>query len=93
MTRTVRPRTCVFLLLLGLLAPPAFARGGELSGPVEERGVFSWLRKALGELVVPALGQSRGTMDPDGALVTAPPPPSLTGETDSRGTMDPDGHT
>lgn len=92
MTRTVMSRTCVFLLLLGLLAPPAFARGGESSGPMKERGVFSWLRKVLGELV-PALGKSRGTMDPDGALMVAPPPASMTGETDSRGTMDPDGHT
>jgi hypothetical protein len=87
MLHTKRFRACALLLLLGLLAPPAFGRGTERAETVRERGVVSWFWHALGDLI-PALGKSRGSMDPNGQPL--PDPPS---STDSRGTMDPDGNT
>ena len=85
MLRT-RFRTCALLLVLALLALPAF--GAERTGTVKEQGVFSWFWHALGEIVHPIV-KSRGTMDPDGR----PAPTFATSgtESDSRGSMDPNG--
>jgi hypothetical protein len=87
MLHTMRFRACALLLLLGLLALPAFGQDTERAETVWERGVVSWFWHALGDLI-PALGKSRGSMDPNGQ----PLPPNPPSSTDSRGTMDPDGN-
>ena len=85
MTRTVRFRTCVLLLLtLTLLASPAFAGGRAPAPEMKERSVFAWVWHELGKLV-PAIGKStdgRSDLDPNGRAAMDP---------DGRIGMDPNG--
>jgi hypothetical protein len=87
MPRTVWFRALVLSLLVTVLASPAFAAGGPKASR-REVGVVALLWQALGKLV-PAIGKSSGTMDPDGRSMLPPPGAAIRG--DSSGTMDPDG--
>jgi len=87
MPRTVWFRGLVFGLLLVLIAPSAFAAGSRERDCPSAPSVVSTLWQALVKLV-PFVGKSSGTMDPDGQ------PHAFVGagaQTDSSGTMDPDG--
>jgi hypothetical protein len=73
-----------------LIASPASAAArGPAAGWLDvPRNLLSGLWQSVVKLV-PAIAESRGTMDPDGK-----PAPTTTGEEgDSRGGMDPDGRT
>jgi hypothetical protein len=80
-------RTIVLSLVVTVLASPAFAAGGPQASR-REIGVVALLWQALGKLV-PAIGKSSGTMDPDGRSTLQPSGAAIQG--DSSGTMDPDG--
>lgn len=87
MPRTVWFRAIVLSLVVTVLASPAFAAGG-LKTSRKEIDVVALLWQALGKLV-PTIGKSSGTMDPDGRSMLPPSGAAIQG--DSSGTMDPDG--
>jgi hypothetical protein len=87
MPRTVWFRAFVLSLAVTVLASPVFAAGGPKTSR-REVGVVAFLWQTLGKLV-PAIGKSSGTMDPDGTSML--PPSGAATQGDSSGTMDPDG--
>jgi len=95
MSRSVGCRISVLLLLLLIpLASPARAvdHPGKAPARHQDRSFVAWIRDAVAAIQktflpdATGVGDSRGTMDPDG-LTSAP------SDGDSRAGMDPDGRT
>ncbi len=86
--RSTRLRLATLALILTLSTLPAVA-AERATRPAKSPSLFAWVLQTL-ERFVPALGEGRGGIDPDGGG-GAPAAPAPQDENDGRWTIDPDG--
>lgn len=86
--RTFWSRGLILLFVLSVVSPPASAGTSREPEQLSVRAFMSTLWRGVSQLI-PLIGKSSGTMDPDGKPL--PPPSGAPEQGDSSGTMDPDG--